>query len=139
MLHSSYSTSALSLLPLRELLFTVCMYSGLRPSVRGRITYDNGNLRNLRYTKNICHVILALITWESAYPITPVEPLKPRFWHNFELCLLFSRKQQQIFCHMLLTLPYSESAYPITPVETLKAILYHYFGISVYFVYFMFI
>ena len=27
------------------------LYSGLRPSVRGKITSDNGNLRNLRYTK----------------------------------------------------------------------------------------
>ena len=36
--------------------------SGLRPSVRGKITSNNGNLRNLCYTKNICHVILALIT-----------------------------------------------------------------------------
>ena len=35
---------------------------GLRPSVRWKITSDNGNLRNLRYTKNICHLMLALIT-----------------------------------------------------------------------------
>ena len=27
------------------------LYSGLRPSVRGKITSDNGNSRNLRYTK----------------------------------------------------------------------------------------
>ena len=40
---------------------------------------------------------------------------------------------------MLLILSYSESAYPITPVEPLKASLYDYFGISVYFVYFIFI
>ena len=39
---------------------------------------------------------------------------------------------------MLLTISYSESAYPITPVEPLKATLYDHFGISVYFVYFMF-
>ena len=41
------------------------LYSGLRPSVRGKIisiTSDNGNLRNLRYIENICHVILTLIT-----------------------------------------------------------------------------
>ena len=31
------------------------------------------------------------------HQITPVETLKPRFWDNFEICLLFSRKQQQIF------------------------------------------
>ena len=40
---------------------------------------------------------------------------------------------------MLLTISYSESAYPITPVEPLKASLYDYSGISVYFVYFIFI
>ena len=51
----------------------------LGPSVRGKITSVNGNLRNLRYTKNNCHVKLALITSESAHPITLVEPLKPRF------------------------------------------------------------
>ena len=34
---------------------------------------------------------------------------------------------------------YSDSTYPITPVEPLKAILYDYFGISVYFVYFIYI
>ena len=43
------------------------LYLGLRPSVRGKITSDNGNLRNLLYAKNICHGILALIT-----PIIPV-------------------------------------------------------------------
>ena len=35
---------------------------------KGRIISNNGNLRNLRYTKSICHVILALITYESAEP-----------------------------------------------------------------------
>ena len=38
------------------------LYLGLRPLLRGKITSDNGNLRDLHYTKNICHVILALIT-----------------------------------------------------------------------------
>ena len=40
---------------------------------------------------------------------------------------------------MLLTITHSKSAYPITPVEPLKAILYDNFGISVYFVYIIFI
>ena len=40
---------------------------------------------------------------------------------------------------MLLTVSYSKSAYPITPVEPLKASLYYYTGISVYFVYFIYI
>ena len=72
-------------------------FSGLWPLVRGKITSENGNSRNLRYTKNICHMILALITSESAHPIIQVEQLKQHFWHNSEICLLFSRKQQQIF------------------------------------------
>ena len=40
---------------------------------------------------------------------------------------------------MSLILSNSESAYLITPVEPLKASLYDYFGISVYFVYLIFI
>ena len=63
----------------RESLFTLYLYSGLRPSVSGKVTSNNGNLRNLSYTKNICHVILASIASESAHSITQVEPLKPRF------------------------------------------------------------
>ena len=42
-------------------------------------------------------MLLTLSYSESAYPITPLEPLKPRFWNNTEICLLFNRKQQQIF------------------------------------------
>ena len=78
-------TSALRLLALRELLFTAkarVQISGLRPSVNGKVTSDNWNLRNLRYNKNICHMILALITSESAYPIIQVEALELRFWDN---------------------------------------------------------
>ena len=71
-------------------------------------------------------MILALI--KSAHPVTPIEPLKPRFSNNSGSCLLIGRKQQ----HMLLTLSYLESAYPVTPVVPLKATLYDYFGISVY-------
>ena len=40
-------------------------------------------------------MLLTITYLESAYPITPVEPLKARFWDNFEICLLFSRRQQQ--------------------------------------------
>ena len=46
-----------------------------------------------------------------------------------EICLPFSRKQQQIFYHMMLTISYSESANLITLVEPLKASLYDYFMI----------
>ena len=34
------------------------------------------------------HVLLIISYSESLYPITPVEPLKARFWHNSEICLL---------------------------------------------------
>ena len=33
------------------------------------------------------------IIFLSAYPITPVEQLKPRYLHNSEICLLFSRNK----------------------------------------------
>ena len=34
--------------------------------------------------------------FEINVPITPIELLKPFFWNNCEVCLFFSRKQQQI-------------------------------------------
>ena len=46
-----WTTSALRLLAHRELIFILYLYSGLRPSERGKITSENGNLRNLRDTK----------------------------------------------------------------------------------------
>ena len=73
-------------------------------------------------------MLLTISHSESAYPITPVEPLKQRFWDNSEICLLFSRKHTHTY-YMLLTSSYSESAYPMTPVELLKASLYDYIGI----------
>ena len=42
-------------------------------------------------------VSLTRATSESAHPITPIYLLKPRFSDNSETCLLFIRKQQQIF------------------------------------------
>ena len=55
----------------------------LGPSARGtgKITSDNGNLRNLRYTKNIRDIgINNIRICTSNY----VEQLKPRFWKNSE-------------------------------------------------------
>ena len=44
------------------------LYSGLRPSVRGKITSDDGNLRNLRYTKIFVHVTTGVIRYvDSEY------------------------------------------------------------------------
>ena len=83
-------------------------------------------------------MILALITSESAHPIIQVEQLKQRFWHNLKFVYYLVVNTTNIY-HMLLTISYSESMYLITPVEPLKASLYDYFGISVYFVYFIFI
>ena len=53
-------------------------------------------LSQLLLLTNICHMIITLIKSKSAHPIIRVEPLKPRFWDNSEICLPFSRKQQQI-------------------------------------------
>ena len=43
--------------------------------------------------------MLALINRNlfQLHPISLVKLLKPRFLDNFEICILFSRKQQQIF------------------------------------------
>ena len=47
--------------------------TGLRPSVWGKVTSDDWNLRNLHYsTRNICYVILSLIYSQSARPISQV-------------------------------------------------------------------
>ena len=43
------------------------------------------------------HILLTISYSESAYPITPVQSLKRRFWDIAEICLLFNRKEQQIF------------------------------------------
>ena len=51
--------------------------------------------------------------------MTPVEPLKPRLWDNFEMYSSFNRKQQQIGIHMLLAISYSEPVHLITPIELL--------------------
>ena len=107
---------------LRELLFTLYMYSSFRPSVWVKVTSDNWNLRNLRYNKEICHVMLASITTESV-PITsnyPSKTLKPRLLDNFEVCSLFSRKQQQIFitCRWHVKFGISVPDYPSSNVET---------------------
>ena len=54
-------------------LYCNCFVDLLTISVRLHSTSENGNLRNLRYTKNLCHMMLALLTSESAHPIIQVE------------------------------------------------------------------
>ena len=83
------------------MLFTLYLYSGFRPSVWGKVTSDTWNLRNLRYIKKICHMISALIKSECAYPIAPVEPLKPRFWNNYEICLLLVVNNNKYSSHVV--------------------------------------
>ena len=41
------------------------------------------------------HMLLTISYSESAYLITPGQPLKPRFNENVIICLLFGHKQQQ--------------------------------------------
>ena len=69
-------------------------------------------------------------------PITTAEPLKSRFCDNSDLLSVVNNIN---IYHMLFTISYSKSVYPIIPAELLKATLYDDFGISVYFVYFIFI
>ena len=118
------------MLALRELLFTIYLHSGLRPSVWGKVTSEN--LQNLRYNANICYVILALIYSESAHPITPIYLLKLRSGTILKF-LYFLVVNNNNYSSLLLTISYSGSAYPIIPVELLKATLYDHFGLTILF------
>ena len=69
---------------------------------------------------------------ESAYPITPVEPLKLRLRVNSEI-FDFLVVNNNKYLYMLLTASYLESAYPITPVEPLKARFWDNFEICLLF------
>ena len=80
-----YYTGVLRLLPLREYVIQLYLHSALR-TWYGESYSDNQNLRILRSNTKI------FVT--SGYPRSP---LKPRFWHNSEICLLFTPEQQQIF------------------------------------------
>ena len=130
--HSNiYSSIILNERALCELLFTLYLYSGLQPSVRGKVTSDNWNLRNLCYKKNSCHVILALITSESAHPITPVEPLKPCFWNNSEICLPLVVNKNKYLPHVVdnIIFKISVSDYPSRTVESKSLRLFWNFSI----------
>ena len=111
------------MLALRELLFTLHLYSGLWPSVRGKVTSDNLNLRNLRHNKkylHVIHVILTLIKSESAHPITPVEWLKPRFWESSEICSLLAVNNNKYSPHFVDNLIFRINVpdYPSRTVES---------------------
>ena len=66
-----FQTSAL-----RELLFTLYLYTGLRPSVWGNLTSDNWNLRNLRYDKRSLSRDIGINIIGICISNYPVEPLK---------------------------------------------------------------
>ena len=43
-------------------------------------------------------MLLTMSYSESAYPITPVQALKPRFWNNSEICLLLVVNNKYVSC-----------------------------------------
>ena len=51
---------------------------------------------------------------ESAYLISPGQPLKPRFYKNVIIFLYSRKKNTTKIDLMLLTISYSELVYPIT-------------------------
>ena len=55
------------------------LYSGLLPLVKGNISAGNGNLKNLRYTKSIGHVILALLSLANQNRKLSIRKLTGRF------------------------------------------------------------
>ena len=73
----------------------------------------------------------------GAAPITPVKPLKPCFWDNSAFVYFFVLKDNKYLQYVdNIIFGISLLNYPI---RTVKATLYDYSGISVYFVYFIFI
>ena len=58
-----------------------------------------------------------------AYLITPEQPLKPRFYENYQ-SVYFLVVNHKKFNYMLLAISYSESAYLITPGQPLKPRFY---------------
>ena len=88
-----------TLAPASRVVIYSYLYSGLRPSVRDKITSNNRNLRNLRYTKKSkyfsCDIgINNLRISVTDYPSRTVETMLPA---QFRSLFTFSRKQQQIF------------------------------------------
>ena len=65
------------------------------------------------------HVLSKILYSESAYPITPVEPLKPRFWHNSEICLLLVVKNNKYVSCVVENFIFGINVpdYPSRPVE----------------------
>ena len=81
--------------------------------------------------KFIYYMLLTMLYLESAYMINPLEPLKPRFLHISEMCLLFSRKQQQILSYVVDNIIFRISIpdYPSRTVESKSLRLFCNFGV----------
>ena len=101
-----YRTSAL-----RELLFTLYLYSGLQPSVWGESYLWHWKFKKLSFTLKYLSHDIGINNLRIAYPIIisrTVETTLLAF--NFEVCLLFPscNKQQYLIIVLLTMMLYSE-------------------------------
>ena len=71
-------------------------------------------------TRAFGHMLLTISYSESTYPITPVEPLKPRFWDNSEICLLLVVNNNKYLSYIVDNIIFGISVpdYPSRTVET---------------------
>ena len=83
-------------------------------------------------------MILALIKSESAYLITPVEPLKPRYWNNSEFVYFLVVNNNKYLPHVVDNIIFGISV-PDYPSRTVESKSLRLLCNLVYFVYFIFI
>ena len=83
-------------------------------------------------------MMLTTLYSESAFPITLVEPSKPRFWYKSEICLLLTVNNNKYLSYVVDSIIFGISVpdYPSRTVESKSLRLYWNFR---YFVYFIFI
>ena len=65
-------------------------------------------------------MLLTISYSELAYPITPAESLKPRFWDNSEICLLLILNNNKYLSYVVDMIIFGISVpnYPSRTVET---------------------
>ena len=65
-------------------------------------------------------MLLTMSYSESAYPITPVQALKPRFWNNSEICLLLVVNNNKYLSYVVENFIFAINVpdYPSGTVET---------------------